>query len=511
VLNINALNHNCDRPLIRGFRGESTTGVMKALAVIATRAAKALLDIAPLTTNCETVVRAKTVGVGGNDLTLAFVADGSGSGSLTQSGSALTFHYESGVTTVANFETAVGSSAVIEVATVDGTGTLTSPGDTFSATAFAGGSNRSCQDIVIIENQAKIGSVTTGVYFSKQSGSILDENPIMQGNDFGGASLYTQVDIGDNPIDNAVFPLVAGNKEGVYHLIGTVTPTSNVRAPQGTYYTWLNGDSTKWYVKAAGTNKGGWKEITGLGAASFAPYEMPITSEEWVTFLADNALTDWDEPDLSYDCQEASGDMTPSIGAIDLIAAGTPTYENDETSAGYTDDVSIGFDDDEADAFVSTSASLPDPSNTSYLSLTVGRITAVPAATRSWMQLSPNNAVRLTNDGGGNARVRIFYVGNDITPAVNLNVTDFRIWIEQVDETANTALFGNEDFKAEPGYVAAAAATKYLGVGAVSGDPQAPPFRMLRKYVWFGAKAERTKTQLKAMLEAMGAGVAWTP
>lgn len=103
---------------------------------------KASRDLNPLTSNCETVIRARAAGFGGNAISIQFVADGAGAGSLTQSGYALVFHYQSGVTTVANFETAVQASALIEVQTTDGVGTLTSPGDTFGPVFLTGGTDQ---------------------------------------------------------------------------------------------------------------------------------------------------------------------------------------------------------------------------------------------------------------------------------------------------------------------------------------------------------------------------------
>ncbi len=102
---------------------------------------RAELDMdAAMTTNIDTVIR--SVGPGGTGITIATVADGTGAGSFTRVGSALTFHYETLVTTVADFEAAVaaleGDDALIEVKT---TGTaadvLTAPGDTAGATALA--------------------------------------------------------------------------------------------------------------------------------------------------------------------------------------------------------------------------------------------------------------------------------------------------------------------------------------------------------------------------------------
>lgn len=90
------------------------------------------LDLAPLTANVETVVRHRDSRIP----TLAFVADGAGAGSLTNSGDAWTFHFQSGVTTVAQFETAINASSALVVLTSDGVGTL-GAGDVLVATAFS--------------------------------------------------------------------------------------------------------------------------------------------------------------------------------------------------------------------------------------------------------------------------------------------------------------------------------------------------------------------------------------
>lgn len=90
------------------------------------------LDLGPLTANIETVVRHRDSRVP----TLELVADGSGAGTLTNTGDAWTFHFESGVTTVAQFETAVNASSALVVLTVDGVGTMTAD-DVLAATTFS--------------------------------------------------------------------------------------------------------------------------------------------------------------------------------------------------------------------------------------------------------------------------------------------------------------------------------------------------------------------------------------
>lgn len=115
-----------------------TSNALRSFKVDAVKAEK---DLNPLTANCETIIRAKNPGASGNSITIQFIADGTGVGSLTESGNAVVFHFQSGVTTVANFESAVAGSSLIEVKTSDGVGTLSSPSDVFSATALAGGVN----------------------------------------------------------------------------------------------------------------------------------------------------------------------------------------------------------------------------------------------------------------------------------------------------------------------------------------------------------------------------------
>jgi hypothetical protein len=83
---------------------------------------KSELDLAPLTAVIETVVRAKVLGVIGDSITLALVAGSSiNAGSLDESAyPAIVFNFKTGVTTVANFESAITASTYLEVKTPDG-------------------------------------------------------------------------------------------------------------------------------------------------------------------------------------------------------------------------------------------------------------------------------------------------------------------------------------------------------------------------------------------------------
>lgn len=102
--------------------------------------AKASLSLAGPTTHGDSIVEEKAAGSGGNSTTLAFVADGTGTGTLNESAyPAIVFHYESGVTTVSDFEAAVTASTHLAVKSA-GTGSNVFDGtDAFAATNLAGG------------------------------------------------------------------------------------------------------------------------------------------------------------------------------------------------------------------------------------------------------------------------------------------------------------------------------------------------------------------------------------
>ncbi len=181
---------------------------------------KAELDLDTPSTNLDTIIQAHTAGAAGNAITIRTVADGSGVGSFTRVGTALTFHYESGVTTVANFETAVGALAgADELIDVKTTGTavnvLVAPGDTFAATPLAGGLDS--EGVVIEETGTDVViHFETGVStVADVEAAILADSTLLAVKTAGtGATVLTDPDDAF-----AATPLAGGSDEGALSLV----------------------------------------------------------------------------------------------------------------------------------------------------------------------------------------------------------------------------------------------------------------------------------------------------
>lgn len=111
-------------------------------------------------------------------------------------------------------------------------------------------------DTTIASNNAG-NAVFIGVLFDvpANDGSAVDPYPIVQANNFRGASTVWGA---SNFAAGKVFPVVAGNRGDICHLVGTVARASIVTAVQGCRYTRQNGDSTQEFFKSSGVGNTGW-------------------------------------------------------------------------------------------------------------------------------------------------------------------------------------------------------------------------------------------------------------
>ncbi len=225
---------------------------------------------------------------------------------------------------------------------------------------------------------------------------------------------------------------------------------------------------------------------------------IPQNTTEWSAFISDAGLS-ISAPSALYLCQEASGNLSDSIGAISLTKTGTGhTYQQAVT--GWTAQ-GISFTDGTTGSFVSTSASLPAINTNSCMTLMYGALGASPAATRTIHEMGTGAALIRIDISTTNAKLIAVMSGSVTGTATNTSTV--RPWVLCFDRTnsANNVVTNAEN----PTSVFKSTATgKNITFGGVTHAP--PALTMFYAPVWFNSAAEMTTTQIVGMLSALG----WT-
>jgi hypothetical protein len=223
---------------------------------------------------------------------------------------------------------------------------------------------------------------------------------------------------------------------------------------------------------------------------------LPSSSDQWSAFRTANSLA-IGTPDLLYTCQETSGNLSPSIGALSLTAAGTVSYNN--AVAGWSRKF-LGTNDGVAGSFGSTNAALPDPASQSITVLALANITGTPAAQRSVIELFTNANVRLRV----NTTPRLVVFNNPNSSAVGAASPTTVVRPYWLRYTQGSATHGGSDAdKLSPTHVANVG--KNLQIGGAFSTP--PAMRVGYVAVWYSAVSDAA---LKACLQAMGFVIPWS-
>lgn len=124
-------------------RGDYRVVIMRASIGIANDdAATSMLDLSTVTTNADSVLASLTPGLLGDTFFVALVGDAlAQAGSLEENDSEVTIHFLPGMTTVADLEALVATSAIIEVATPGTGANVLDTVDAFALTRLSGGSD----------------------------------------------------------------------------------------------------------------------------------------------------------------------------------------------------------------------------------------------------------------------------------------------------------------------------------------------------------------------------------
>ena len=234
----------------------------------------------------------------------------------------------------------------------------------------------------------------------------------------------------------------------------------------------------------------GFSASSGIVVATDGPdgVFVPATADEFaaLTLTAPNSL---------FLCDEASGNLADSIGAVVGTAGVTPTYQN--TVTDWTRKF-LGFNEESTERFSIIDGTY-NPSTTSQAQLIYAKVETVSVASRRLMSFSATALVRFTTGGlvqlvnGANLTAGVYdYRDGDVHP-----------FLLKFDRTGTlTSLWTDKEELTVTWTTSADAATK--GIGGGTGTP--PASKVGYWAWWSGSPAEAVG---KATLTALGWSLAY--
>ena len=207
-------------------------------------------------------------------------------------------------------------------------------------------------------------------------------------------------------------------------------------------------------------------------------------------------------PTHAYTCQEASGNLIDQVGAVNLVAAGTPLYQ--QTVSGWTRK-GVGFNETVNQRF-SVSAGTGWNATVTPVAILAYFTVRTPAAMRNVIILSDAGAAAcscMLNGVTGLLRTQCAATTND-------GVTDHRDSAVHAGlltlDIAGTTTNRYTDLEKDNGTFAAGVLDGIKGIGALSGL-NSHLGEVLALWVFEGTDAQFSDAQAKSMLQALG----WSP
>jgi hypothetical protein len=228
---------------------------------------------------------------------------------------------------------------------------------------------------------------------------------------------------------------------------------------------------------------------------------VPASASEWATVLAVAGITGG-APGAVYGFQESSGSLTDAVGGFTGSRTGTaPTYQVAVTGWSRK---SILLADNETTSFTNASASLPDVSTTSASILLYAMVATPPPAARALAGLGTTFIADGVATSGGASSLRITGVGG-FDGSINSTGAVHPTWLT-INRTASSETLVSDLERITPSF-SGAPTGKQIRFGSSSNPAAACNY--LYAAVFFGAAAELTQTQQKAILQTLGWSVAW--
>lgn len=233
---------------------------------------------------------------------------------------------------------------------------------------------------------------------------------------------------------------------------------------------------------------------------------VPVSATEWTAVRAAAGLSGTAQH--LYLCQEASGNLTDTIGGVTLTAANSPEYN--VALSGWTrtgcGETTVGGS---VISFSSTSASLPDLSAVSGLWLLYISLTATPDATREVTVLANGASARYVMattsplyQGNVSADASSPYngasnPGTAVRPLVIMSNRSLSQTTFYTDQEVITTTWSNP-----------AGAGKLLGWGSIAAGASAP-IVVAYATLFTGSDAELSTANVKTLLQTLGWTIPW--
>lgn len=226
---------------------------------------------------------------------------------------------------------------------------------------------------------------------------------------------------------------------------------------------------------------------------------MPASSTEWSNFIARKGLT-ISPPTSLYLCQEASGNLTDSIGGFTATAAGSGiAYQQPLTGWARG---SVKFTDANATQQFSSTAVANLASN-SWLRLALVDATHPATATRNMWLIGTASFLAIDCTTAGILDFKVSASGGATLSAYSGPHLVGHLW-----DRANSRSIGYTETEKVTGTFSSAAtgAKMTIGVGANTNGP----FGFGYIADWSGANAQMTDAQVKALYQALGITIPWS-
>lgn len=225
---------------------------------------------------------------------------------------------------------------------------------------------------------------------------------------------------------------------------------------------------------------------------------VPVDATEWSTLIAAEGLATA-VPDHLYLCQETTGDLVDAIGGVNLTATNTPLYQQAVTGWARK---AVGWNDAGVARFQRTTT-FTAPSAQAYFFLAYYASTGTPAAARFVVQVGTSVSAGLQALTTGKFRTNS---GANVANATNNMGTVVRPLALLADSTNNVTIGADDQETMTPTHADAGTAGVYIPGTTTPGG------RLVYLAIWRGTKAEAfSRANIKALQEALGFSVAWTP